>query len=129
MHGRWRVTEKDASTRSPLTRKRTILAILFGVPAFFLFAYFGEPARGRAAAISVGVLTMAVGASWDLRREAWYWVTIALLAACHVPIILLVPWTDKSYPGYTLLPVAVLDFAIVFAVIKLVEKAIRSRDH
>jgi hypothetical protein len=102
------------------------VAILLAAPVFLLFAYFGEPGRGRAAAVGVLVLAMAAGASWDLRREVWYWVTIVLLVACHAPIILLVPWTDKSFPGLTLLPIAVLDFAIVFAVIKLVEKAVKN---
>jgi hypothetical protein len=121
------VTEKGSLARIPSPRKRTAAAILLAVAVFFMFAYLGEPGRGRAAAISAGVLTMAVGASWDLKQEVWYWATVALLAVCHVPVILLVPWTDKSYPGLELLPAAMLDFVIIIAAIRLVEKAVRAR--
>jgi hypothetical protein len=128
MHGRRPVTEKTGrSSDNLLTRKWTILAILFAAPVFFLFAYFGEPGRGRAAGISAAVIIMAARLRWDLRKKAWFWITVAIITGYHIPLILLVSWTDKSYPGYTLLPMAVLDFAIMYGAIKLVEKAARAR--
>jgi hypothetical protein len=46
-------------------------------------------------------------------------VTQTILIVLHV---LLVPWSSKSYPGFTLFPIAVMDYAIVYGTIKLVEK-------
>jgi len=45
----------------------------------------------------------------------------------HVPLILLIPWTSKSLPGVTLLPIALLDYAIVYGCIKLAEKVMKAR--
>lgn len=97
------------------------------VPPFFLFALLGDPGRGRAAAISVGVVATVVRACWDLRKHTWFWATVAVLIAIHVFLILLIPWTGKSYPGYTLLPIGVLDYGIMYGSFKLVEKMMTTR--
>ena len=107
--------------------KWAIVAILCGAPVFFLFAYFGDPGRGRAAAISVGVMVIAVRACWDLKNNLWFWMTVAIVAGCHIPVVLFVPWTSKSYPGYALLPIGVLDFALIYGAIRLVDKAVKTR--
>jgi hypothetical protein len=96
--------------------------ILCVVPAFALFAYFGDPGRGRAAAGSTIVIMYAARGCWDLRRYTWFWVTLTILIALHVLLALLVPWISKSYPGLTLFPIAVVDYAILYGTIKLVEK-------
>ena len=67
---------------------------------------------------------MAIRARWDLRRRGWFWVTAAVLVGFHVFLVLYIPWTDKSYPGYTLLPVGLLDYGIMYGCINLVEKVV-----
>ena len=115
--------EANSSQSSDVfTRKWTLVAILCMVPAFALFAYFGDPGRGRAAAGSTIVIMYAARGCWDLRRHTWFWVTLSIFIALHVLLVLLVPWTSKSYPGPILFPIAVLDYAIVYGCIKLVEK-------
>lgn len=120
-------SETSGRPRNLLTKKWAVLAMLLATPVFFLFAYLGDAGRGRAAAVSVGVIILAARARWDLRREVWYWTAIAVVAACHIPLLLFVSWTEKNYPGYALLPIAVLDFAAIYGAIKLVEKAARAR--
>ena len=110
-----------------LTRKWALIALLSGLPFFFLFACLGDPGRGRAVLIAVGVVVIAARARWDLKERIWFWVTLTILAALHVPLVLLVPWTRKSYPGTTLLPIALLDYAIVWGCIKLVEKVAKTK--
>ena len=110
------------------TRKWLLMVILCMVPAFFLFALLGDPGRGRAGAISVGVSMTAIRACWNLRKHIWFWATAAILIALHVFLILLIPWTDKSYPGYALLPVGVLDYGIMYGCFKPVEKVVKRSD-
>ena len=52
----------------------------------------------------------------------WFWATISILVLLHVPLVLLVPWSNKNYPGVVLLPLALLDLAVVYSSIKLAEK-------
>jgi hypothetical protein len=117
------LTEANSS-QSPdvFTRKWLLVVILCMVSTFALFAYFGDPGRGRAAAGSTIVIMYAARGCWDLRRYTWFWVTLTILIALHVLLVLLVPWTSKSYPGLPLFPIAVVDYAIVYGTIKLVEK-------
>lgn len=119
-----------SSSQSPdvFTRKWLLVVILCMVPAFALFAYFGDPGRGRAAAGSTIVLMYAARGCWDLRRHTWFWVTLTIFIALHVLLILLVPWSSKSYPGTALLPIAAVDYGIVYGAIKLIEKLMK-RSH
>ena len=112
-----------------LNRRVAFVALLLGVSFFFLFSSLGEPARGRTAGISVGMIVGAVWMRWDLRKRVWFWVTIAILVLLHVPLVLLVPWSNNNYPGVVLLPQGLLDLAVVYNCIKLVEKVMkRSND-
>ena len=109
------------------TRKWLLVVILCMIPPFVLFAFLGhDPGRGRAASGSVIVLMYAARACWNLRKHTWFWVTFAIIIAVHVLLILLIPWTSKSYPGTLLLPVAAVDYGIVYGVIKLIEKMTKS---
>jgi hypothetical protein len=69
-------------------------------------------------------MIIAVRVRWDLKKHLWFWITVAIVAACQIPLVLFIPWTSKSYPGYALLPIGVLDFAVIYGAIKLAEKAV-----
>jgi hypothetical protein len=126
MQGGALMTEPDDNQPPDVfTRKWLLVMILCLVPPFFLFVLLGDPGRGRAAAICTCVCMTAIRACWDLRKHLWFWVTAAILIVLHVFLVLLIPWTGKSYPGYTLLPVGVLDYGIVYGSLKLVEKAMK----
>jgi len=120
--------EKSGGAPSnPYAPKWGLLAGLLASLVFFLFAHFGEPGRGMAAAIGLGILIFAARARWDLKREVWYWIAIAIVAGCQTPLVLFVPWTNKSYPGLELLPIGVLDFALIYGAFKLVDKVVKRR--
>ena len=102
-----------------LTRKWLLVVILCSSPLFGLFAYFGDPSRGRAAAIGMTVILFAARKGWTLRGYAWFWILLTIIVALHVLLIVLVPWTKKSYPGPILLPFAVIDYAIVWGCVRL----------
>lgn len=104
------------------TRKWLLIVTLCVVPLFFLFAFFGDPGQGRAAVICVGVFMTAVRANWSCRAYAWFWAIATVLIGVHAFLISRVPWTGNSYPGYALLPLAILDYGIVHGSFKLAEK-------
>lgn len=118
--------QKEAPKRSfaLITRRWALLATICTSPVFFLFAFFGDPGRGMAAAIATGMITVAVRYFWDLKRHLWFWITIGLTALLHVPLVWFIPWPDNQYTYIQLLPLALLDFAIVYGVIRLAENAI-----
>ena len=110
------------------TRKWLLVVILCLIPPFVLFAYFGDPGRGRAAAICTAVIVTAVRAGWNLKGYAWFWVMLTIIVAMHVCLVFLVPWTSKSYPGPILLPFAIVDYVIVWGCIRLGKKVMNRVD-
>jgi hypothetical protein len=119
---------KEADHKSifdKLTKKSAILIALCASPLFFLFAYLGDPGRGRAAAVCAFVLLTCARLFWNILKPVWLWLTIAIVVICHVPLITLVSWTNKDYPGIVLLPIALLDFVVVYGAFWLLEKTTR----
>jgi hypothetical protein len=116
------MNDVNQGTPDVFTRKWLLIVTLCVVPLFLLFASFGDPGQGRAAVICAGVFMTAVRANWSCREYAWFWVTAAVLVAAHVLLISRVPWTGDSYPGYALLPLALVDYGIVHGSFKLAEK-------
>lgn len=107
-----------------MTRKWAILAAVCTSPLFGIFAYFGDPGRGQAAWVGAGMIAVAGRLLWRLRDRPWYWVTLAVIVGLHVPLILFIRWPFKQYSYMQLLPLGFLDFAVVYGVIRLVERVI-----
>ena len=108
-----------------LTRKSVLVIALCAIPLFLLFAFLGDPARGRAAAICAFVIMLSARIFWSLRRHVLFWLALIIAIPCQIPLVVLNPWTNRSYPGVVLLPLALVDFAVVCGIFKLVEKTTR----
>lgn len=70
--------------------------------------------------VSIGMLGVTIAVKWRLRRYAWFWFTMTLLAALHVPLILLVPWTTKWVPAPAVAAVGSADIIVMLAVVDIV---------
>ncbi|MBZ5662516.1 MAG: hypothetical protein LAO08_19100 [Acidobacteriia bacterium] len=68
------------------------------------------------------IIGFAVAVKWKLRRHAWFWGTMAILAALHVPLILLVPWTTKWVPALAIAAIDSGDLIVMLAILSLVGK-------
>jgi hypothetical protein len=105
-----------------ITKKSVILTTLSVSPLFFLFVYFGDPGRGRAALVGAAVIAVCVTMFWDLRKHILFWLALIVVILGNAALVALVPWNSNEYPGIVLLPVALPDFALVFGAFKLIEK-------
>jgi len=112
------------TSRSWKTLPWVIAAAVVTSPLFFFFEQRNEPEVGRAAWMCALVFVVVVKIRWELRTHSWFWLTLAGLAALHVPLILLIPWTASWIPAFGIWPVAVLDCAIILGCIALVERAV-----
>jgi len=100
-----------------------IIVALLTIPVAIVVGHFVDPGRGRAAGLALALLIGAVRVFWNLRRRPCFWMSVAALVIIHIVLIILIPWSNKSFPAPTLWPVAIADFAAVCGFIKLVEKA------
>jgi hypothetical protein len=115
---------KHKQSIDSVSRKWALLAGICTSPLFILFAYFGDPGRGQAAWVSAVAIAVAARFLWDLRGRVWFWITIAIIVSLHVPLIVLIPWPYKQLSSVALLPAGLLDFAIAYGIIRLIENMI-----
>ena len=117
---------KSMSAENVTSRTAARWGLLVGVislPVAMIVSHFFDPGRGRAAGIALAMMIGGIWAFWHQRRHAWFWMAVAALTVIHVVLVVVVPWTNKSFPAPALWPVGIADFAAICGFIKLVEKA------
>jgi hypothetical protein len=87
-----------------------------------LFVDFGRLDLARPSLVAAAAIILAIVMRWKLRRHAWFWGTMTILAALHVPLILLVPWTTKWIPAFVVIPIGIADLSIMLWVFSVVAK-------
>lgn len=93
-------------------------ALLLGL----LFVYFGRFDLARPTLISAGMVATAIAMRWKLKRHGWFWGTMTILVALHVPLILFVPWTTKWVPALLIIPIGFADLYVMLWVLSVVGK-------
>jgi hypothetical protein len=86
------------------------VALAFGLPTFFVFAYFGTAARGFAAALSVCSATAVVVTSLNLRKYISFWIVMSACLVAHAALVSSIPPdTDSHFAGIIFAPLVVAD--------------------
>lgn len=99
--------------------------IFIPVGAFLLIALFdhlGKLALARPTVFSVSIIIITVAMRWKLKGRVWFWITMASLAALHVPLILFIPWTTKWIPVLVIIPIGIADLYAMLWVCSVVGK-------
>jgi hypothetical protein len=87
------------------------VALTFGLPTFFLFAYFEAAARGFAAALSIGSIIIVLVTCRNLRTYISFWLVMAVCVLFHVEAVRAVPAdADTHFPGIIFTPLFIADF-------------------
>lgn len=118
-----------APSRSESPRKLTAVAayliLLCSSPILVAFAIVGKIWIGFGTWICLGLVALVVRTRWDLRRHFWFWIIVACAGLLQIPIVLWIPWNDRTLTWITFLPVGALDYVLVHGCIRLAERALR----
>jgi hypothetical protein len=68
------------------------------------------------------VLGFAVAVKRNLRRRPWFWGTMAIVAALHIPLILFFPWTTQWVPALAIVAIDSADLIVILTIISVVGK-------
>lgn len=113
-------TEEDRKMRLPWWG---VLCVILGALALLiLFDHFGKLSLARPAMTAAAMVIIAIALRWKLRRHAWFWGTMAILVALHVPLVLFVPWTTRWIPAFIIIPIGMADLYITLLVLSAVGK-------
>jgi Na+-translocating ferredoxin:NAD+ oxidoreductase RnfA subunit len=100
----------------------TIIGALL-IPVFFLFVYLGKAELGFTVCIVLGMVMLAIKRRWKLRRHVWFWVTVAVILALHIPFLFSVRWPRTNVPTLAFsLPLGIADYLLISGAISLAEK-------
>jgi len=114
------LTAEDRKMRLPLWAGLCIMVA--AALLMFLFAHFGKSALARPTLYSAAMIGIAIAMRWKLRRQVWFWSTMAVIVALHVPLILYVPWTNRWVPAFMIVPLALADLYAMLAIVGVVGK-------
>ncbi len=73
------------------------------------------------------MVAVAITLRWKLRRHLWFWITVTILAALHLPLILFIPWTTKWIPAVVIAPFGIADLYVMLWVLSAVGKFVAGR--
>jgi hypothetical protein len=105
-----------------LSWRTRLFIFIIGVPTTFLFARHGRLELALPLMIIIGVLGLVFLFKWKLRRQAWFWIAMVVIAALHVPLILFVPWTTSWVPALAITVIASADFCLILSILLVVER-------
>jgi hypothetical protein len=98
------------------------------LPIVLLLDHFGKlnfalPILGSAA--SIGLLLVL---KWEIRSVAWFWKTISLMAALHIPLIIVIPWTGKWVSPFVSGGIVSADFCGMLWILSVVRKSVERKN-
>jgi hypothetical protein len=96
--------------------------LVFGMPLPWLFDHFGRLNLMLPIWNSIAVLGFMLAVKRNLRRHAWFWGTMTILAALHVPLILFVPWGTRWVPALAIAAIDSADLILMLAILSVVGK-------
>ena len=91
----------------------------------WLFDAFGNLALVVPILNSILVIAFMLALKRKLWRYAWFWGTMAVIAALHIPLTLFVPWTTRWVPALAIAVLDSVDFCLILWVLAVVEKFMR----
>lgn len=95
-------------------------AVVYFIVLFFFFP--DHPVTAGAISVCAIGEVMGARACWDLRHHPRFWLTLAAITVVQSAIIILVPWPQTRFPGVVLVPIGLADYAVVYGIIKFVER-------
>lgn len=96
---------------------------VLGLIFFGAFYLSGHAALSRPIIYSAFEFAFAICLKWPLRCAAWFWITVVVLAAIHVPVILALQGT-KWQPGPFITALVLVGLIVMLVVLNLVEQVL-----
>ena len=99
-----------------------LLGIIVSTLTAWLFDHFGRLDLALPTLNTIGIVGFILVLKRKLWRNAWFWIVMSFIAATHVELILLLPWTTKWVPAAGIGVIDSLDLIVVLAIINYLAK-------
>jgi hypothetical protein len=100
-----------------------VLCIIIGaLPIYWLFDHFGRLNIALPILNVVAVLGFMLALKRKLWPHTWFWITMAVIALLHIPLILFIPWGTRWVPALAIAGIDSLDFCLILWILSVVGK-------
>jgi hypothetical protein len=100
-----------------------VLCIIIGaLPIYWLFDHFGRLNIALPILNVIAVLAFMLALKRKLWPHAWFWITMTVIAALHVPLILFIPWGTRWVPALAIAAIDSVDFCLILWILSVVGK-------
>jgi hypothetical protein len=107
-----------------------ILFLILTLMAAIVASDIAKQHMRSSAAVGVAACTIVLLAvariRWDLKAEWWFWVALCLGAALQLPLIFLMPWSDRYLTGIGAMAFVIPGFLMALGCVFLAEKVFSS---
>ena len=117
--------EIKAAQRIWLPWWAVLTCMAVSLPVILLFDHFGRMEMSLPTLNSVGVIGFILYLKWRLKRHAWFWIAMTMIAALHALLIWYVPWTKKWVPALAIGAIDSMDLCVILWAISAIERRIR----
>jgi hypothetical protein len=88
----------------------------------WLLISFGKFDLALPALNSIAVVGFTIALKRKLGQHVWFWITMTIFAALHVPLVLFVPWTAKWVPAIAIAAIDSADLIVMLTILSVVGK-------
>lgn len=114
-----------------MIKKIQTTSIMFGLivgmiilPMILFLNHVGRTELDYPVLAALVAIAFAIRGRWELRAKWWFWLTMTVIVGFHALIVLLVPWKSGWVPAPLTILFCIVDLAIIFGVINLIEKQV-----
>lgn len=93
-------------------------------PLGLLAENFVGPGSGLPTSLCAAMIVAAIWWRWDLSDRPWFWGTVAIITALHLPLIMFVHWTTHWIPAAVSTPFCLVDGLLILKIFSLGERFI-----
>ena len=111
-----------------LPRWGILPGIIIAFLCSWLFDYFGKLSMTLPVLNIILVFGLLIALKWKLRRRIWFWCIMIFIAALHVPLILLIPWTTQWVPALAIGAIDSADFCVIIWVLAAVGRLMEGQE-
>jgi len=111
-----------------LPRGGILPGIIIAFLCSWLFDYFGKLSMTLPVLNCIAVFGFLIALKWKLRRRLWFWCIMIFIAALHVPLILLIPWTTQWVPALAIGAIDSADFCVIIWVLAAVGRLMEGQE-
>lgn len=93
-----------------------------------LFDHIGRIDLALPVMNSLVVFGYLIKLRWNLKTRIWFWGTMIVCAALHVPLMMSIPWTIKWVPPFAIATLDTVDFWVILAILSVIGRFMSERE-